>query len=261
MTYPRRWFGPLSLEVPPGLFEDETAPEGYAAALTALAPATLRIRPLDLAGERCLSDVMARLCGGTPREVEAAGLDYLWPGLAVDVEGEPRQTHYLFETGGQVWHGIVEAGQDLWADYAPFLEGAMLSIDVGEMPAPALGLLASSPLPVGVRRPELSDPVAEVRRRLAEASEAATELIVALRFVEAEAMLRDIDRDIMGANAIAGAYEAALFRSPSRADILERAINWAGRAFPEPHTAMEAEDYRSAAAQREARLRGIYRSE
>lgn len=73
MIYPRRLFGSLSLEVPPGLFPDDEAPEGCVAALTAAVPAILRIRTIELAGALDLADVLRRAGGGPPRQVFCCG--------------------------------------------------------------------------------------------------------------------------------------------------------------------------------------------
>lgn len=260
MTYPRRWFGGFSLEVPPGLFADDEAPEGCAAALTAAAPATLRIRMIDLAGAADLSEVLRRAGGGAPRQVSAAGEDYVWPGLVAAMDGAPRQTGYAFESDGQVWYGTLCVPDDLWNDYAPFLEGAMLSLDIGRRPEPTVPLFAGSAVPVISERAVLPDPVDGIRQRLAEMAEEVIRLILELRFEEVEAAVRQVDNDIYGANALADAYEAALQRNPSDPTLLDRAIFWAHSAYPEPHTAIEAEDYRAGAAARVARLRSVFRA-
>lgn len=260
MTYPRRWFGRLSLEVPPGLFADDEAPEACVAALTAVAPATLRIRMIDLAGAADLSEILRRAGGGPPQQVLARGEAYVWPGLSAAMEGADRQTGYAFESDGQVWYGTLCVSDNLWNDYAPFLEGAMLSLDIGRRPAPTVPLFAGSAVPVISERAVLPDPVDVTRQRLAEMAEETVRLILDLRFDVAEAAVRQVDSDIYGANALADAYEAALQRNPSDPTLLDRAIFWAHSAYPEPHTAIEAEDYRAGAAARVARLRSVFRA-
>lgn len=140
MAYPRRSFGAISLEVPPGLFEDDEAPSGCLAALTATAPATLRIRTLAAGTAASLADIMAGLCRSLPQDVTTTGRKHAWPGLGAAMPGDPHRVHYLFESGGEVFHGLAEAPADLWADYGPYLEGAMLSLDPGEKPHPSLPL-------------------------------------------------------------------------------------------------------------------------
>ncbi len=257
MAFQRRHFGGLSLEVPPGLFEDDEAPAGYAIALTALEPATLRLRMIDPAGAASLSDLMDNLAGAPPVEVSAAGESFLWPGLAALVPGEPRVVHYLFETAGQVVHGLAAAPNDLWADYGTFLEAAMLSLDPGGTPVPTLPLFPGQGLPDVREKPLEEDPAEARRRQLDEASGEALALILALRFDEAETLIRRLDADIYGANALARAYETALGRSPAEPSLFDRALHWARSAVPEPHTAIEAEQYATATEAREARLREI----
>ncbi|KCZ97206.1 hypothetical protein HPO_15928 [Hyphomonas polymorpha PS728] len=260
MTYPRRRFGSLSLEVPPGLFPDDEAPEGFAAALTAAVSATLRIRMIALDGAPDLAEVLrGRAGGGPPRQVCAMGEAYVWPGLSAAMEGSPRRTAYAFESKGQVWFGTLSVPDDLWTDYAPFLEGVMLSLDIGKRPAPSVPLFAGAGVPEVSQRTVLPDPVEGMRQRLAEMGEETVRLILALRFDEAEMRVRQIDSDIYGANALADAYEAALHQSPSDQNILDRAVFWAEHAFPEPHTDIEAEAYRTGAAARVARLRNVFR--
>ena len=258
MAYPRRRFGAFSLEVPPGLFPDDEAPAEYAAALTALVPATLRIRTIPLAGAANLAEVLSRAGGGPPRQVSATGEEHVWPGLSAAMDGAPHEVVYAFESEGQVWLGTLSIPGEHWNDYAPFLEGAMVSLDIGTRPAPTVPLFAGSPVPVILERTFLPDPVETKRQRLAEIAGEAVRLILDLRFDEAEAAVRQIDSDIHGANGLANAYEAALRRNPSDQAILHRAIIWARNAYPEPHTALEAETYRNAAEARVAGLMSIF---
>lgn len=259
MAYPRRQYGPISVEVPPGLFEDDEAPPGLIAAFTAIAPAILRIRTADLAGAQDLATAMAALCVGTIRPVTATGRKHTSPGLAADLPGDPYRVHYLFESRGEAWHGVAEAPADLWADYGPFLEGIMLSLDIGEKPRPTLPLTGKAPAPQVSEKPVLPDPIEEKKRRLTDASGEAIALILALRFEEAEARLKAIDADMFGANALASAYEAALERAPAETRIYTRALHWARSCFPDPHTAIEAEQFSAAIEEAESRLARLFR--
>jgi len=258
MAYPRRQYGPISVEVPPGLFDDDEAPPGLIAAFTAIAPATLRIRTASLAGAPDLATAMSALCSGAARPVMATGTKHTWPGLAADLPGDPHRVHYLFESRGEAWHGLAEAPADLWADYGPFLEGVMLSLDIGDKPRPTLPLTGKAPIPQVSKKPVLPDPIEEKKRRLADASGEAIALILALRFEEAEARLKAIDADIFGANALASAYETALERAPAETRIYTRALHWARSCFPDPHTAIEAEQFRAAIEEAESRLARIH---
>lgn len=247
------------MEAPPGLFADDEAPPDCVAALTAIAPATLRIWKIDAGDAPDLNALMARLCDGVAREVEAIGEYYVWPGIAADVSGEPRATHYLFEHDGALIHGVAEASSELWPDYGPFLEMAMLSLDVGERPSPYLPLFAGAGTPEVKRKPEVESLSTSRDRRLAEAAKDAQALIVRLELERAEMLVRAIDADIYGASALMRLYEAALEREPTNGRIFERALYWARAALPEPHTAIEAEQNATAIAEREAALRRIYR--
>ena len=261
MAYPRRCFGKVSLEVPPGLFEDDEAPSGFLVALTAIAPATLRIRTLSPGNAASLAEIMAGLCPSLPQDVTATGRKHVWPGLAAAMPGDPHRVHYLFESRGDVFHGLAEAPADLWTDYGPYLEGAMLSLDLGEKPRPSLPLHGAQVAPEVRATQPAQDSIGDIKRRLGAAEADVIRLILSGRFDEAEARLRAIDADIYGANALAHAYEAALERAPADARIYTRALHWARSTFPDPHTAVEAEQFRAAIADAEERLRQIFQTE
>jgi hypothetical protein len=260
MTYPRRAFGIFSLEVPPGLFEDDEAPFGYDAALTGYEAVTLRIRRMSPGSAAALADVLRLLCDTPPQPVTAAGAAHLWPGLAAREATGYRLRHYLFESQGQVIHGRIDVSDALWTDYGVFLEAALLSLDLGEAPAPTLPLFPGAPLPEIAARPAEEHPVDALKRRLANASGEIMALIGAARFEAAETLARSIDADIYGAVALAGAYEAALTAAPTDPALLERALYWAACALPSPQTAYEADEFSAALEAREARLRAIARS-
>jgi len=114
----------------------------------------------------------------------------VWPGLSAATDGAPRAVSYAFESEGQVWWGTLCVPDDLWNDYAPFLEGAMLSLDIGRRPAPSVPLFAGADVPVISERAALPDPVDVMRQRLAEMAAETVRLILALRFDEAEARVR-----------------------------------------------------------------------
>lgn len=261
MMYPRRRFGAVTMEAPPGLFEDDEAPAKCIAALTALAPATLRLWKIEPDGASDLSALMARLCDGAVREVTAIGEDHVWPGIAADVEGDPKETHYLFEHDGAFIHGVACAARALWADYGPFLEMAMLSLDIGARPALYLPLFAGGGTPELTRKPEVESPSVSLDRRLAGVAAEAQRLIAQSDFERAEAFVRAINADIYGASALMQIYEAALAQAPTNARIYERALYWARAALPEPHTEIEAEKNEAAITEREAALNRIYRGD
>lgn len=259
MRYPRRNFGALSMEAAPGLFEDDEAPADAVAALAAAAPAFLRVFRCRADDATSLAAFLDRAApAGERRRVSAIGVDYSWPGLAVDYTGDPRRTHFAFESGGVIYHAITEIAADLWADYFPFFEHAVLTIDPGGEPHPILPLEEFESAPPAIfLSPPPEDYAADLRRRVNDAAAHAGAAIASLDFNEAERMVLSVDADIHGAAALAAAYEEALAERPESAAIFERALYWARRAVPEPHTAIEAEDFRAAVEEREARLTAL----
>ena len=89
--------------------------------------------------------------------------------------------------------------------------------------------------------------------RLEEAAAGAMGLLSEGRFDEAEQAIKRVDGDVYGDATIAKMYRAHLAKlveagitAESKARIEEvyrRALSWALRAYPEPHTAMEASNY------------------
>lgn len=258
MTYPRRNFDGFTLEVPPGLFEDDEAPRDCAAALTAAAPAALRIWKIEPVNYGDLATALAGFCRAAPREIDALGENFIWPGLAANEDSAGlRKTHYVFESRGVLYYGVAAAPDDLWADYGPFLEGAMLSLDIGERPSPTLPLRASGRPPAIKRRPAQADLMDEMRKALTAASGAAIACVLQQRFDDAEKLIQNIDGDIYGANALAEIYALAVEATPADDEIFDRALHWARRGFPDPHTADEAARYAEAVGEREARLKAL----
>lgn len=96
-----------------------------------------------------------------------------------------------------------------------------------------------------------------MRNALVAASGAAIASILERRFDAAESLIRRIDGDIYGANALAEIYASAVAAAPADNGIFDRALYWARRSFPDPHTAEEAARYAAAIDEREARLRAL----
>lgn len=256
MRYPRRNFGALSMEAAPGLFEDDEAPADAVAALAAAAPAFLRIYKCGADGATTIAALLDReQTTGERRRVTANGVDYSWSGLAVYGAGDPRRADFAFESDGVIYHAITEIAANLWADYFPFFEHAVLTLDLGGEPHPILPLeeFDTAP-PANFRSPPPQDYAADLRRRVNEAAARAGAAIASLDFDAAERMVLSVDSDIHGAAALAAAYEAALAATPVSTAIFERALYWARRAAPEPHTAIEAENFRATIEESEARL-------
>lgn len=258
MAYPRLSFDGFTLEVPPGLFADDGAPGGCAAALTAAAPATLRIWKIASAGHADLASTLAGFCSSEARKIETTGGSFIWPGLAADEKAAGiRKTHYVFENDGVLYYGVAAAPDYLCADYGPFLEGAMLSLDICARPSPRLPLRASGQPPAIRRRPAPADPIGKMRKALTAASGAAIACVLQQRFDDAEKLIRNIDGDIYGTNTLAEIYAAAVEAAPADDMIFDRALHWARRGFPDPHTADEAARYAEAVGEREARLKAL----
>ena len=91
------------------------------------------------------------------------------------------------------------------------------------------------------------------------ALELAQRLLQQDRFDEAEQAVRAVDDSIYGGVALAKLYRESLARlveqrdppcAPARLEAyFERAEHWAHWAYPEPHTAVEAEDYEQGRAE------------
>ena len=106
-----------------------------------------------------------------------------------------------------------------------------------------------------------------LRRRLCIAARRAMSDVRAGRFDAADAQVRAVDRDIQSAVMLGAMYTEALRAAISngeretRAEYVEalhqRALRWRQSAYPEPHTAYEADDYESGRAADSAQLAAI----
>lgn len=106
-----------------------------------------------------------------------------------------------------------------------------------------------------------------LRRRLATAARGAWPDVRAGRFDAAETALRAVDQDIQSAVMLGAMYTAALqeavqtgeqaSRPQYVAALHERALHWRLSAYPEPHTAYEADDYAAGRAGDRAQLDAV----
>jgi hypothetical protein len=97
-----------------------------------------------------------------------------------------------------------------------------------------------------------------LRRRLSVAARRAMSDVRAGRFDEADAQVRAVDTDIQSAVMLGAMYAEALRAAISKGeresrpeyvvDLHARALRWRQSAYPEPHTAYEADDYESGRA-------------
>lgn len=113
-----------------------------------------------------------------------------------------------------------------------------------------------------------------LRQRRAPALAQAAQLIDAGDFDTGERLVTQVDDSIYGAVALAGLYRATLeqsrdsvrlvadarSRSAWRDEVYRRAVRWACQALPEPHTAVEAEQFEEARRQARAELEQIWRA-
>jgi hypothetical protein len=94
-----------------------------------------------------------------------------------------------------------------------------------------------------------------LRRRLARAATQALPEVRAGNFAAAEAVVLAVDRDIQAAVMLGAMYTEALRSALSAGErkarpdyvaaLHERALHWRLSAYPQPHTAYEADDYSS----------------
>ncbi len=104
----------------------------------------------------------------------------------------------------------------------------------------------------------------QLRKRLDECIESSRPLLADRRFDDAEKRVRAVDGDIYGMLALARMYEAHLRMLVERGEsdrdrvsveaVFQRALQWAQRAYPAPHTQIEADNYSAGQEEDRARL-------
>ena len=92
-----------------------------------------------------------------------------------------------------------------------------------------------------------------LRRKLADAAHRAVPDVRAGRFDAADAQVRAIDQDIQAAVMLGAMYTSELREAVGRGEresrpehfnaLFARTLHWRHSAYPEPHTAIEADDY------------------
>lgn len=92
-----------------------------------------------------------------------------------------------------------------------------------------------------------------LRRRLASAAQRAFPEVRAANFDAAEGLVLAVDRDIQASVMLGAMYTEALREAVSAGEresrpeffaaLFARALHWRQSAYPEPHTAHEADDY------------------
>lgn len=237
----------------------------FAAVIAVNGPAWIAFSAMPAKDARSLTHVLRQAAaerGSSNPSIyfeSVGGESHRHPGLTAEVSTGCELA--LFEDGGTVF--IMEAlGEaDIWADYQPFLRAAMLSVEVLDPLGPTLAL---SP---GGERPQLEEGVRDpdvVAREAREAelkikSNEARGLIEAGQFDAAEALIIDRDRGPELCALMGRLYEECLRDSAEREtevreSLYRRALNWRLRSYPEPHTQMEADSYRSGMEEDRSRL-------
>jgi hypothetical protein len=266
----------FSIELPPGLIRADVADienpppvftfaSRIAAILAVNGPASITFSLTPAKGARSLTHVLQRAAkerGSSNPSIyfENIGAEsHRHPGLSAEISVGCELA--LFEDGGTVVIMEASGTADIWSDYQPFLRAAMLSVELLSPTGPTL------PLSPGGKIPELEggieDPrVTEARDRETELERKANEarkLIAAGNYDAAEALLAGRDAGPEVYALIGRLYEERLrdggaLKSSVRENLYRRALDCNLRAYPEPHTEIEANDYRRGMDEDRARL-------
>lgn len=225
-----------------------------------------------------VTSAISGFCGGPA---------HLHPIMLVEAEQEQEGTHLTIrvialEDAQRFVTVTAMCPTALWASYGGQLEGALLSFELESPQGPTVPCVPNGPVPIvdmpgmvpgdwprGRGTLEVDDGSYERAREAARAAavESANVLVRQGRFDDAEMHVRNADADIHGMVAIARMFEERLRElvasNANREEchaVHERALRWALRAYPEPHTAVEADDYEAGRAIDRARLDNILHS-
>jgi hypothetical protein len=180
--------------------------------------------------------------------------------LGLVCESKSGSTLAAFEDSGAIIVIEAVADLDIWADYQPFLMRAMLSIELLAPGDPILPLMLGESAPALAPGLPDADAVEAQRRELAlnKAASEAAQLISLQRFADAEALILAVDQGSSGCVELGRLYEQKLRDGDgddaSRETLFHRALAWKLRAWPDPHTQIEAEHFSRGAAEERARL-------
>ena len=253
----------FSVELPPGLVFTELSdvdlrPFSFAEPLVAIVavngPAQIILSIVSAKGASSLTHVVRRCANERGSSNPSlffenfGGEVQRHPGLLAEISTGCE--FGLFEDGGRVLVMEASGEADIWPDYEPFLQRAMLSVELLEPLGPTLPLSPNEKVPElqpGAPDPEAvaaSAHQAALQKRCAEAEK----LIRAGRFQEAEELVvgREADAAIFG--RMGRLYEEYLREDgqqskSTREEVFRRALDWKLRSYPDPHTEIEAEDY------------------
>ncbi|MCB1866545.1 MAG: hypothetical protein KDG50_14100 [Chromatiales bacterium] len=200
---------------------------------------------------------------GSTVEVRFGGTRYGHAGLALDFG----TAGYLaaFEDGGWLLSFEVACPARDWNDYGSFLLDVVRSAELLEPAGPSLSLDGGAVPPLQPGQPDPEDQrLAEESSSVDSARTQAATLIAAGRWDDAEALIVNLTVPNDPGAILGQLYEQALSAiaegsgDPADAPILfERALRWQRVAYPDPHTAIEAEDFEHGKAADETRLRAL----
>ena len=265
----------FSIELPPGLMIADLADAGplapvftgaerFAVILSPNGPAVIELSVIAAAGQVSLSEIL-RCCAadrGLNNPLLArenfGGTNHRHPGLICEIASG--RTLAAFEDAGVILVMEARADLDIWADYQPFLTRAMLSIELLAPEGPTLPLATGEPAPPLAPGLPDADDVESARRDAAmrDAAVEAERLIGLQRFADAEALVMAVDQGSVGCAQLGQIYERRLRAGDgdetARETLFRRALAWKLRAWPEPHTQIEAERFARGAAEDRTRL-------
>ena len=164
-----------------------------------------------------------------------------------NVDGEEVRivTMIVFD-GAHAFHLTARCPQSIWSDYGPFLEDAMTSF---ELEAPE------------EKKPAPPRPIVDDGRKAV--LEQVERLIGAGRFDDADRAAKAIPDSLQRDAALGRLYVEALKRAAEAGDVARAEALFAKArplqlfAFPDPHTAVEAERFEAARAEAEAELQTL----
>lgn len=266
----------LSIQLPPGLILAEfadienppppfTFASRFAAIIATNGPASITFFMMPAKNARSATHVLQRAAkerGSSNPSIyfeEIGGESHRHPGLSTEISIGCELA--LFEDGGKVILMEASGAADIWTDYQPFLCAAMLSVEALSPRGPTLPLSPDGKVPKlagGVPDPRV---IAERERttELERKSKEARRLIEDGNFDAAEALFVGRDQGPEVCALIGRLFEERLrdggVRGPSiREDLYRRPLEWELRSYPEPHTEIEANDYRRSMDEDRARL-------
>jgi hypothetical protein len=189
-------------------------------------------------------------------------------------DGTPCTSRFvLLEDGKRLITAQALCPSELWPSYGAALEECVASIELETPKGPTVPCVPGAMVPIhdmpGVEigawprgRGGIRIDLAALEPRREEAIAMARDLIGKDRCDDAELLLRNVDPYFQPAVPLARLYEDRLreLASAKRPDtskcdaIFRRALQWSQSVYPDPHTEIEAEQFRAGADEARARL-------